>query len=360
MSPAASRLLVATARIAESERREALYDAAIEGVVDALGARRGALFLESAGASLDVPARAMGDVGRVDAERAAAAACLAAGAPGLTRADGVVLLAAPTPNVRAALVYTFDDEPEDGLALVALVARHVGCALLRAMAAETAAQAALFDDAFAGILGHDLRNPLAGILAAAQLAAMRAGDNDVLAKPLGRIQTSGRRMSRLIDQLLDFTQVRAGKAVSLFRSPVDLVLIAKSVADEVGGGLVEVVLRTPPGGEAAPAIVGEWDEPRVAHALSALLGAALRRAKGAAITLSLDDMQTEGVVIDIHDATFVDADTLHALFEPGQRADRDGLGIRLAREIVVGHGGALRAVSTPETGTSFVVTLPRA
>ena len=73
-----------------------------------------------------------------------------------------------------------------------------------------------FSETFIGILGHDLRNPLSGITMAASLLARRA-DSERVATPAKRILNSGRRMARMIDQLLDFTRIRLGKGLPLDR-----------------------------------------------------------------------------------------------------------------------------------------------
>ena len=75
-------------------------------------------------------------------------------------------------------------------------------------------QTVRFNEMFTGMLGHDLRNPLGGDHdrgAAGADARRRA----TLSRPLSRIMTSGERMARMIDQLLDFTRVRVGAGIPL-------------------------------------------------------------------------------------------------------------------------------------------------
>ena len=70
-----------------------------------------------------------------------------------------------------------------------------------------------FRELFIGMLGHDLRNPLSAIGTGAQLAAMAADEPEVVKNAARRIQSSSSRMSRMVDQLLDFAQGRAGSAL---------------------------------------------------------------------------------------------------------------------------------------------------
>ena len=98
------------------------------------------------------------------------------------------------------------------LELARAIANHVAAAVLRFRSLAELQQTVHLNETFAGILGHDLRNPLAAIITSARLAMKRA-ENDRLQKPLSRILSSGDRMTRMIDQLLDFTRVRLGGGI---------------------------------------------------------------------------------------------------------------------------------------------------
>src|SRR5262249_7008178 len=87
-------------------------------------------------------------------------------------------------------------------------------------------RAVRFSEMFVGMLGHDLRNPLSAITTAAQLLSRRA-DSDRVALPAKRITNSAMRMSRMIDQLLDFTRIRLGNGIPLERAPVDLAEVVR-------------------------------------------------------------------------------------------------------------------------------------
>src|ERR1051325_534279 len=76
------------------------------------------------------------------------------------------------------------------------------------------------NELFTSILAHDLRNPLGALITATQLLELR-GELD--SKVYQRIRSSGDRMTRMIDQLLDYTRVRAGMPLELV--PGDLATI---------------------------------------------------------------------------------------------------------------------------------------
>ena len=89
-----------------------------------------------------------------------------------------------------------------------------------------------FGEMFAGILGHDLRNPLSAITTAAGLLEARA-DSERIARPARRVVASANRMERMISQLLDFTRIRLGGGLPVERTRVDLTEIARSIIDEL-------------------------------------------------------------------------------------------------------------------------------
>src|SRR5581483_620894 len=84
---------------------------------------------------------------------------------------------------------------------------------------------------FAGILAHDLRNPLTAMLTATQLL-MRRSPDDANIKPLRRILSSGERMTRMIEQLLDFTRIRSAAGVPIVRRFGDIAEVVRQVIDE--------------------------------------------------------------------------------------------------------------------------------
>jgi signal transduction histidine kinase len=74
-------------------------------------------------------------------------------------------------------------------------------------ATERAVQAR---DAVLGIVAHDLRNPLAAILAATSVLALKPGQRE-RRTPADAIERSAKRMDRLIQDLLDLTSMEAGR-----------------------------------------------------------------------------------------------------------------------------------------------------
>ncbi len=124
---------------------------------------------------------------------------------------------------------------------------------------------------FVGILGHDLRNPLSAVLAGAQILR-----HDLLdprsARVVARIVSSGERMARMIEQLLDFTRARLGEGISLDRAPLDLAQLAREIVEECRAASPSASLHIAALGETG----GAWDRDRVFQVLSNLVGNALQ------------------------------------------------------------------------------------
>ncbi len=98
----------------------------------------------------------------------------------------------------------------DGERVVLSVIRDISA---RRRAEEEREQNDRFRELFIGMLGHDLRNPLSAMLTGTALLLRRAELPEAEARTLGRIHTSGLRMARMIDQLLDFTRTRLGGGI---------------------------------------------------------------------------------------------------------------------------------------------------
>lgn len=220
-----------------------------------------------------------------------------------------------------------------------------------------------FSEMFVGMLGHDLRNPLSAITTAASLLKKRA-DSEKVAKPASRILNSAGRMGRMIDQVLDFTRIRLGKGIPVQRRELDLLEICRMAVDELDASASTrpVELRW------AGACMGQWDSDRLAQMISNLVGNALTHGRAPdPVSVHVDGMDPDFVVLEVHNAGVVPSGILPTLFEPfgtnpNGRTERShglGLGLFIGQQIVQAHEGTIEVTSSEEAGTRFVVRLPR-
>ena len=242
------------------------------------------------------------------------------------------------------------------------IANHVGAAVVRYAAVSELERTVRFNEMFTGILGHDLRNPLHAIMTAANVALLR-GDSDRLMKPITRILRSGERMSRMIDQLLDFTRVRTGAGIPLELRPVELTTLIQQVADELEDANPEWAFAIDVTGDA----VGSWDADRLAQVFSNLIGNAVQHGNAAGgVQVRIDGTDSERVAVAVKNQGVIPRDLIGRVFEPlggthtrRARAQGLGLGLFITEQIARAHGGAVSVQSSEEIGTIFTVVLPR-
>jgi PAS domain S-box-containing protein len=240
-----------------------------------------------------------------------------------------------------------------------------------AMAIEYAeAHAALranleFNERFLAVLGHDLRNPLAAIDMATGLLRQRAASaNDgSMARVLDRVKSSSRRMSRMIEQLLDVTRSRLAGGLPLNPEPMDLCDTLTGIVSELRTAHPSrnIVLRCQP-------LSGTWDRDRLEQVFSNLIANAIHYGR-AEKPVTVEAREENGaILVDVHnDGEPIPEEVRVQLFNPFRRGSRDsraskttglGLGLYISRQIAEAHGGGLDAQSSSSEGTTFRVTLP--
>ncbi|HWO21257.1 MAG TPA: MEDS domain-containing protein [Kofleriaceae bacterium] len=228
-------------------------------------------------------------------------------------------------------------------------------------AREEAERAAHFNEVFAGMLGHDLRNPLGAIAMGASYIA-RASTSEKITRSAARILSSTERMSRMIEQLLDFSRTRVGSALSLQPVRLDLGELATRVKEELEAIHPEGSVALELEGSA----VGAWDYERLLRVLSTVIGNAIAYGTaGHPVTVRIDGRAPDRVLVSVHNAGAMPADVLAVLFEPFRGTSRHrhtqglGLGLFIAKQIVRAHDGAIEAASGEATGTTLRISLPR-
>lgn len=218
------------------------------------------------------------------------------------------------------------------------------------------------NEMFAAALGHDLRSPLSAIMTGAALLISR-GDDKTMA--IGnRILSSGSRMARMIEQLLDLSRARLGGGIPVTPADMQLKDVAEKVVAEHQAASPgrEVTLET------MGALEGSWDEPRLAQVLSNLIGNALEHGvSDTPITVRADGTSPREVVLTVNNMGQIPEQELPHLFEPfrsgrqaGRRSEGLGLGLYIVDQLVRAHEGTVRVTSNERDGTTFEVRLPRA
>jgi PAS domain S-box-containing protein len=212
---------------------------------------------------------------------------------------------------------------------------------------------------FLGILGHDLRNPLNTI--AASVYAIRSELPESADRVVPRITRATDRMSRMIEQLLDFTRARLGEGIPVEPRAGDLRQICLQVVEDLGAQHPGRIRFSAP-----ESLTGTWDGDRLIQAISNLVSNAVQhgskvdpvevrlRREGADAVL---DIVNRGDPIAPEAATTIFEPFRRLGAEPGRESAGLGLGLYIAREVVRAHGGTIELDSNTER-TRFRVRLP--
>ena len=211
-------------------------------------------------------------------------------------------------------------------------------------------------------LSHDLRSPLNAVLTSAVLIQRRSTEPPVQ-EIAGQILSSSRRMSRMIEDMLDMARARLAGGIPLKREPADLGALVDRVVSEIQATHPARRIEVKQAGNLA----GSWDGERLAQVASNLLGNALQHgASEGVVRVTADGRRATEVLLKVENTGTIPADLLPELFDPFRGAQRQagrtdglGLGLYIVQQIVLAHSGTVDVQSGDDDKTVFVVTIPR-
>ena len=225
--------------------------------------------------------------------------------------------------------------------------------------------AAIFQQRVVGIVGHDVRSPLAAILASTSYALMRQDLDSRTVGLLTRVLRSARRIEVLTKLLMDFSQARLEPGLNLAHEPVDLHELCEEVLKELRGNWTDRQLALEKEGDGR----GDFDRDRLRQVLANLVDNALRHGTGGSTVRVMSRGNNPSILeLSIHnDGPPIDPKLLPRIFEPFQHGQRSpevvreslGMGLYIVSEVVKAHGGKVHVESSREQGTTFTVRLPR-
>ncbi len=219
---------------------------------------------------------------------------------------------------------------------------------------------------FLGGVAHDLRNPLAALKMATDVAR-RAGQPpspERTERTLAIVARQIERLERMVGDLLDATRIEAGR-LELRRQRLDVRPIV--------GHVVELYRPVAPGHEIVfiepdDALVADFDPTRIEQVIANLVSNAVKYSPdGGRVTLTAFTERAEAIVTVSDEGMGIPPEEREQIFEPFRRTRRSrellpgvGLGLSVARKIVTGHGGTLEVESRVGAGSTFRVRLPLA
>jgi signal transduction histidine kinase/integral membrane sensor domain MASE1 len=217
------------------------------------------------------------------------------------------------------------------------------------------------------MVSHDLRNPLAAIIAGIRLLSDKRRNGEHWEQVvLERQARSAQRIEGLVRDVLDFAKARgAGAAIPVRPEPVRM--------GDLCGHVVRELEQANPGRRIVLRVDGddrgEWDAARMAQVVSNLVGNAVQHSDESAPVEITIRGSSDNLVLAVHNpGPAIPEKLIPVLFEPFTRGVSGtpatptanvGLGLFIVRQIVEAHGGTVDVCSRPGEGTRFAVKLPR-
>ncbi|MGW0363365.1 SpoIIE family protein phosphatase [Streptomyces sp. NPDC002990] len=255
---------------------------------------------------------------------------------------------------------------------VELVAGHVAAGIASARSyqaqqrrAEELAELDRAKTRFFSNISHEFRTPLTLIMGPVEELRDRLADADARTRQeLDAIRRNGLRLSKLVNTLLDFSRIEAGRMQARYE-PVDLGAVTAELASVFRSAVDKAGLSfdvdCPPLEEPVHIDPGMWEK-----VMLNLLSNALKFTFEGSIRVSVRAEGGHAVVTVADTGIGVPAEELPRLFERFHRIDSarsrsnegSGIGLALVKELVALHGGTITADSVEGEGTRFTLCLP--
>jgi PAS domain S-box-containing protein len=214
-------------------------------------------------------------------------------------------------------------------------------------------------------ISHEFRTPLTLILGpVAELEKALSEADERVREEVDVIHRNALRLGRLVNNLLDFSRIEAGRMQARFE-PVDLAAFTAELASVFRAAVERAGLAfevdCPPLAQPVHVDRGMWEK-----VVLNLLSNAVKYTFDGAIRVSTALEDGHAVVAVSDTGIGINAGELPRLFErfhriPSVRArsnEGSGIGLALVRELVGMHGGGVTVESTPGAGTTFRIRLP--
>jgi PAS domain S-box-containing protein len=249
------------------------------------------------------------------------------------------------------------------VALAEELGRRAAYAVENGRLYEEAKRQTLVREQILAVVSHDLRSPLNNIMMATTILAESGVTPEAAAThAIGVLERSTQRAARMIDDLLDFGSLEAGRlSIELQRlAAQELLQEAFESAEAAGkdrGVRVEIA-----GEDSGAFVCGDRD--RILQVISNLAGNAIKvSAKGSCVTLRAEARGPDVLFAVADRGPGIKASDLAHVFErywrsPDASYKGTGLGLAIAAGIVAAHGGRIWVESEVGVGTTFFFTLP--
>jgi signal transduction histidine kinase len=252
-----------------------------------------------------------------------------------------------------------------GFGILVLLGASVAAIIVSSQRARTFAQRQVD---FVSSVSHEFRTPLAVIYSAGEnLADGVAKDTAQVAKYGNLIKGEGKKLSAMVEQILDFAGANSGKRKYNLRE-TSVADVAISAVEECRSALdsAEFEIETDLPGSLPPV---NADRPALTQAIQNLIANSIKYSNGNK-WIRLSAANGDGTIkITVEDRGIgISHSDLKQVFEPFYRSKEvvdaqihgNGLGLALVKQIAEAHGGTVHAESKPGGGSKFTIEIPTA
>ncbi len=252
-----------------------------------------------------------------------------------------------------------------------LVAGHVGTSIVNARAydqerrrAEALAEIDRAKTAFFSNVSHEFRTPLTLMLGPVEEAAANPEVPQPVRAQLELAHRNSLRLLRLVNSLLDFSRIEAGRVQASYQ-PTDLAALTADLASSFRSAMEHAGLALLVACERLeePVFIDRdlWEQ-----IVLNLLSNAFKFTLAGSVTVRLGRLGTDAVLEVQDTGVGIPPAELPRLFErfhrvegsAGRTQEGSGIGLALVQELVKLHGGSIDVRSTLGSGTSFTVRIP--
>lgn len=216
---------------------------------------------------------------------------------------------------------------------------------------------------FSADASHELRTPIAVVIAQCQAALKRDRSTDEYKTVLTACLRAGDRMKTMANSLLDLIRID-NEAGSLTKALSDLnEIICEAAEDADHLSALHPVAFQP----LEKPLMAEIDWNRIHQVIMNLLNNAVtHNPQGCSIRIALRKDNHSAIITIADTGSGIPADALPHIFDRFYRADKSrsreqggtGLGLSIVKKLIIAHGGSITASSSPNQGTTFTIKLP--
>jgi heavy metal sensor kinase len=216
---------------------------------------------------------------------------------------------------------------------------------------------------FTADASHELRTPIAVILAKCQFAMMRERDPEKYKETIKTCEASAQHIRGLVESLLELARVDSGE-FRVIKREADLATVANSCTDLLSTLAEEKEIQLTVESQEA---TGQFDPDRIQQVMINLLSNAIKYTQNCGLIRISTALENASCVLRIEDSgPGISAEHLPHLFDRFYRSSDErsddrrstGLGLAITKAIVDAHHGTIDVVSELGKGTCFTVRLP--